>query len=525
MPADPHESRIREFLAHRLDILEPGLRLVDQEYRLPNSNGTGGRIDILARDQHQMWVVIELKRANRSARETAQELTKYAELLRREKGLPQHRIRTMAVALEPQWRELLAPLSNLARKWDHDLRGYSLTVDNDGVPTAARRVELLSEPVEQRLTSTHVIFLFDDSAKRDACWQWTVRSAADAHAIDLVGVHLDYDGTSDIVIYPHALYLAFGRIDNRDGESPCAHLCRHGVLDDEERAEYVYPDEYDALTHVCATIRSDDKESAGPDKFTQITNEENWTISKIHTTGAFATGLYDDDDIVRALRGHEGEAKVQYRGSASNKIIGQWREFRKAVMTCLSQNDDWTELVGNWLDWLAQKAEEYDVHLHIYNPCDIITTLVYGLPDQLKKYSPLVLGVAKARDGHAATYFLRGELRWNGIQVPHLGALTRIVYRDPISWHIQRGETHPLDLQSLRFWGIHYLTHEFAMDPTSPADAEHKASIHFPSSLTAEEIGEWGGVFPLDTFIDHHLEQISLLVQDYGNRSIWTSRS
>lgn len=44
MPADPHESRIREFLAHRLDILEPGLQLVDQEYRLPNSNGTASRI-------------------------------------------------------------------------------------------------------------------------------------------------------------------------------------------------------------------------------------------------------------------------------------------------------------------------------------------------------------------------------------------------------------------------------------------------------------------------------------------------
>ena len=31
---------------------------------LPSASGSGGRIDILARDQHQMWVVIELKRAN-----------------------------------------------------------------------------------------------------------------------------------------------------------------------------------------------------------------------------------------------------------------------------------------------------------------------------------------------------------------------------------------------------------------------------------------------------------------------------
>jgi RecB family endonuclease NucS len=82
-------------------LLEPGLRLVAEEYPLSNASGTGGRIDILARDQHQMWVVIELKRADKTAREAANEIAKYAELLRRHKGLPADRIRTIVVAGVP----------------------------------------------------------------------------------------------------------------------------------------------------------------------------------------------------------------------------------------------------------------------------------------------------------------------------------------------------------------------------------------------------------------------------------------
>ncbi|MFG1873204.1 endonuclease NucS domain-containing protein [Sphaerisporangium sp. NPDC049003] len=171
MTTTAHENRIREFLAQRLHLLESGLRCVDEEYVLTNPEGTGGRIDILARDQHQMWVVIELKRANKTAREATQEIAKYAELLRREKRLPADRIRVIVVALEPQWKELLAPISNLARDWHHDLRGYSLRIDGDGVPLDARLINLLPEPLDQKLTSVHFMYLFNQRDGRDRCWE------------------------------------------------------------------------------------------------------------------------------------------------------------------------------------------------------------------------------------------------------------------------------------------------------------------------------------------------------------------
>src|SRR5262249_31106660 len=161
-----------------------------------------------------------------------QEITKYAELLRREKRLPADRIRMIVVALEPQWKELLAPLSNLARDWHHDLRGYSLQVDEDGVPLCARRVDLLPEPLDQKLTSIHIIYLFKNPDGRDRCWKQALDSAGEAHVHDLVGVDLDYSGPPGFVMNPHALYLAFGRVDPDKGPPSCDEDCDHEVVDD-----------------------------------------------------------------------------------------------------------------------------------------------------------------------------------------------------------------------------------------------------------------------------------------------------
>ena len=43
-----YENSIRDKLAQRLEVLEPGLQLIDVEYPLPNQMGTKGFIDILA---------------------------------------------------------------------------------------------------------------------------------------------------------------------------------------------------------------------------------------------------------------------------------------------------------------------------------------------------------------------------------------------------------------------------------------------------------------------------------------------
>ena len=108
----PHERLLRDKLAKNLTLIEPDLRLVETEYAMPNAHGTRGYVDILARDGHGSWVVVELKRSDSAARHALHEVTKYTELLGRERGLRHDRVR--AVIVSTTWRELLVPVSNMA---------------------------------------------------------------------------------------------------------------------------------------------------------------------------------------------------------------------------------------------------------------------------------------------------------------------------------------------------------------------------------------------------------------------------
>lgn len=99
-------------------------------------------------------------------------------------GLRQDRIR--AVIVSTTWKELLVPVSNMARGWPHDLRGYHLILGPDGELTRAERVALLPVPTVPRVTpAPHFIYFFDSPQDRDRGWQQVVDRAAEVGARDL----------------------------------------------------------------------------------------------------------------------------------------------------------------------------------------------------------------------------------------------------------------------------------------------------------------------------------------------------
>ncbi|MEU8344916.1 endonuclease NucS domain-containing protein [Spirillospora sp. NPDC048832] len=526
----PLENWIRPQLAEHLEVLEPGLKLITEEYVLPNASGSGGRIDILARDQHQMWVVIELKRANATAREAANEIAKYAELLRQHKGLPADRIRTIVVALEPQWRELLAPLSNVARDWRHDLRGYSLHVDEAGMPLSARRVEWLPEPLDQRLTSIHHFYLFGRPQDRDKCWEQVCARAGEAHVTDLVGVDVLFQGPAEKVRNPHGLYVAFGRIDPQVGPPPCAQVCDHPVLFPDERTGFQYPDEYDALCHVTSSVLGDEAESGNPTNFNRLVQDPDWQIGHVRTTGAFAAGLYETSDFVAALRGNDGEARELFHASASTAVASRWHLLKQDVMRRLAGNEQWTELMGAWLENVEQWDGEYDVEVHIFNPCDLLGTLIHGLPQRTVDYRtevigprmtelvPMIAAVAVPRDKSRVSSLLQGGLQWDGTPVAAFQRQVKSIYPTPLSWasHHYGGITWEADRRLLKLMGLWHVIHVQMLAPDGSGGFEAvDGCVGLPSALDAQTVEASGGLHSLDAFIQHHAEEIYLLIQEY----------
>jgi len=157
-----NEAELRDHLAEHLDLIEPGLTLIKTEYVLGNPDGSGGRIDILARDAFDHLVCIEVKRSDRSARETLNELSKYLTLLVERDRVPREMIRCMVVSTH--WRELLLPLSYFAFSSGVDVTGYRAVAEDDDLVLGREQLKELS--FLPQLSPDMDFIWFEDEAPR-----------------------------------------------------------------------------------------------------------------------------------------------------------------------------------------------------------------------------------------------------------------------------------------------------------------------------------------------------------------------
>jgi endonuclease NucS-like protein len=506
------ESRLRDMLAENLDLLEPGLRLHDKEHRLGNTVGAGGRMDILARDKHRRYVVVEVKRSDSTAREALDEIAKYTELLRREQGIPPEEIR--AIIASTTWHELLIPASNFARDWSHDLRGYRLLVDEDARLVGAERVSFLAEVRPQRLTPVHFVYIYRSPAERDAGWAQILRTVGTVGSRDVVGVDLDFTGTTG-VIAEHALYVAFGAV----GAGVPA--TTEGLGKAEPGADYFedrYPREYAALRCMTANVFAVSSESAEPSRFYGMITSSAWEVRQVRGTGAYApVGLRSEADIIVALSGISGGANGFFLGTASTKVRAHWAEFRRTAGDALAGNDELSLLVDDALDVLEGADEELDVVLYVNNPMDLVQTLVFGFPGQVNDYAPRVHCTATTSRG--ITTVITGYLYWNGWPVPAFYEEVRRIYPDPITWMIKRNPFW--DRQLLDRLGLHYTRQTSMMSgggerelELAPAVVVEGKLVEFCSNEDLVPAG-WREYRTLDTFVHHVRHEVGHLSNVY----------
>lgn len=167
------EAELRDHLGERLDLIEDGLTLLDTEYWLGNPAGAGGRIDILARDDLDHVVCIEVKRSDQSARETLNELSKYLTLLVERDRVPRELIRCLVVSTH--WHELLLPLSYFAFSSGVNVTGFH-AVAEDGM-VALHAVTLRELRFLPQLSPDMDFIWFEDEANRLRYIEWVAERA------------------------------------------------------------------------------------------------------------------------------------------------------------------------------------------------------------------------------------------------------------------------------------------------------------------------------------------------------------
>jgi len=181
------EAELRDYVAARLFELEPGLIVTKTEYELGNPNGAGGRVDILALDEFDHVVAIELKRSDRSARSTLHELAKYISLLIREARVPREMIR--CIVLSTDWHELLLPLSFFAATAGVHVEGFEVL--RDGNSPAYRPVRLTPISNLPQFSPEFSIYQYLSEADRQAHLSSIRERSAAAPFVRLAIVLLD----------------------------------------------------------------------------------------------------------------------------------------------------------------------------------------------------------------------------------------------------------------------------------------------------------------------------------------------
>jgi len=197
-------ARLRDELAKRLELLEPGLTLRGVEYRLPNQHGASGSIDILATDRYAATVIIEIKKSNQTARQALHELHKYIALVKFDHGLRDSQIRCMLISTV--WHELLVPFSEFVRSAPWVVYGYQLYLTESGLPDRAERIAPLTAAMELRLCREHKVYLFEDPARRDASVPTLLKLLQDHNLPEYLVLKLDIkrrrvDGACDFALY------------------------------------------------------------------------------------------------------------------------------------------------------------------------------------------------------------------------------------------------------------------------------------------------------------------------------------
>jgi len=401
------EERICRFLAGHIELLDPGLSLVSEEYHLPNLIGAGGKIDLLAKDPFGHWVIIEVKRSNQAARQALNEIHKYTALFRTVHGLDETRVRVIVVSTE--WHELLVPFSEYVATAAYSVQGLSINALEDGTVNQVEKVTLAARGEPIVFSRAHSIYLFNDEADRDVNIRKLGEAVERVWITDYVLLRCDYVGNNPSVIHRYAAYLAM--------VSPLSSLKDHEFADLKEQIEWHddldFPDE-NLLAAVSLTSERnwDSFEIGYPEKLVTISTE--WKVAVALRGGRLRSdrSLFSDAEILRMVKAIEGGSPFYLVKIASPKFPAAWNELRANLEPIILSNSQWARIVPYYLDSIEAEASDASVSVSIYSAFNFPMTLFYLSNGDWSRCAHLEIVVDHTSVSEVR--LLTSDLAWNG---------------------------------------------------------------------------------------------------------------
>jgi hypothetical protein len=408
------EDKICKNLADRLELLEPGLSLLKTEYVLAGHNGAGGRIDILAKDRCGHFVIIEVKRSNQAARQTLNEIHKYAALFRIAHGLTETSVRIMVVSTE--WHELRLPLEEFTATTPYAVTGISLVVDPQGFILSAERLNLETGrtfQTELPLSRCQVCYLFADK-KSQSCFLEFLESALATVAVrDYVILSCSYTGANPAVIYPYAQYLCI--------VSPLLGLDEVAVASLKQMVEWTEYLDLPEENFICAIPKVhgfsvDDVEVGYPEKLQAISNS--WRIEVAQRGGRLSREYspLSDGELIEAAKGTSGGNRECFLKVASPQYEASWNSMKEKLSEIICFYPIWLSVADLTLAELAAESPTATVSVSAYVPAHFFVSVYALAHSRSMDWWPQFSLVVEPLGGQSVKIIV-GMIAWNGLNV------------------------------------------------------------------------------------------------------------
>lgn len=423
MDSSTSEDRIKDLLAADLSIIDKELKLIEKEYRLDNSNGAKGFVDILAMDAFNNLVIIEIKRSQASSREAIQEILKYVGLIKQNFKVRDSSIRVIIISTH--WKELLIPYSELCYQSALSVTGLQLSLARDGMPMTCDLVQPL------KLNSVHcgfarrsVCYLFKTLQNRDTCIKYLIKRCGIVGLTDFVMLPLtsQNDWALKYMNFTHALVFAFRSASLLEYEAVI-------TMGEEEIDmtidEFDYEDEYKAYVEeiIFVTLQTernwDSMEAFSPERLDGVLLQGNWKAEPILRFGIFSIDpryLQSDDLLLRELRGLDGTNRIKYQNFTESTQTDRLTEIEERCLVPLQENECWKAHLQKVFGWLHNQIERFRLVINIYHPTSIFDSICRISMGSDPDYLPTYLLFVDFLDTNKLVVFY-GKLVWSGKNV------------------------------------------------------------------------------------------------------------
>lgn len=459
----PNEAAIRDYLAEHLDLIEPGLSLEGIEVKLPSRDGASGFLDIFARDAKGRLVIIEIKRTRGAARESLQELFKYAALIR-EKHLVQGRDYRL-ILLSVDWEDLLVPYSEFAPHAPFAVNAGQILLGADAMPTSIASVMPSANAAPRKIAVRHFLWGFVDRASAEK-------------GVGRLAKYLRARGLTDFVlvqsrptpdVYAGQVFLYFAQQELALEEYIAllrAHCSAEALADFMETIEDLSEPEDKIAEAADAVwswpegapgrheIGSEQLEIAHPEKGRHWFNDIDQADIHVHRFGRFEDPWISDETIITEIVGEGGESDFRLRYVANTGQRSEIDALVRKLENIFFFNPDWQGAAIQLVRYAERKPGSASVEVAAFSNEDVlrgVAGMAFGYP----LYCPTFrLSITHA--GVTESFF--GLLEWDGtalnfdkIIADHFGGDTFAYFLS-----VNFGENRSLNRDILADMGLRY---------------------------------------------------------------------